>query len=68
MEIMKDISSDTTQADMTVNTKKSNIMSISFLKSTPSFKQPTPPKMSVQQCKLLGITYLERSEVGGERY
>ena len=56
MEIMEDISSDAAQADMTVNAKKSNIMTISFLKSTPSFKQPIPPEMSVQQCKLLGIT------------
>ena len=39
-----------------VNAKLSNIKTISFLKSTPSFKQPIPPEMSIQQCKLLGIT------------
>jgi len=44
------------EAKMTVNAKKSNIITISFLKSTPSFKQPIPPKISVKQCKLFGIS------------
>ena len=52
---MEIIPSDAAQADMTVNAKKSNTMTISFLKSTPSFKHPIPPDISVQQCKLLGI-------------
>ena len=56
MEIMEDISSDAAQVDMTLNAKKSKIMTISFLKSTPSFKQPIPLEMSAQQCKLLSIT------------
>ena len=56
MEIMENIASNTAQADMTVNAKKSNIMTISLLKSAPLFKQPIPPEMSVQQFKLLGIT------------
>ena len=51
---MEDISSDAAQADMIVNAKKLNIMTISFLKSTPSVKQPIPLEMSVEQCKLLG--------------
>ena len=68
MEIMEDISSDALQADMTVNAKKSNIKTISFLNSTPLFKQPIPSGDVCPAVQSPWYHYLEQSEGGGPLY
>ena len=56
LEILSHISDEAKNLNMKVNSTKSNIMTINFLKSIPAFLDPIPPDISVSSFKLLGVT------------
>ena len=55
LEIVTHILDEVKNLNMKLNSTKSNI-TINFLKSTPVFLDPTPPKMLVKHVKLLDVT------------
>ena len=56
MEILEDVSSEAAQSKMKVNSRKSHIMTFSFLKSKPSFIAPIPTEIIRTKTNLLGVT------------
>ncbi|XP_065563082.1 uncharacterized protein LOC136029005 [Artemia franciscana] len=56
MEILEDVASEAAQSKMKVNSRKSHIMTFSFLKSKPSFIAPIPTEIIRTKTNLLGVT------------
>ena len=56
LEILIHVSDEAKNLNVKVNSKKSKIMTINFLKSTPVFLDPIPAEILVKHVRLLGIT------------
>ena len=65
MEILEDGAYEAAQSKVKVNSNKSNIMTLSFLKSKPSFKTPIPNEIINTKTKLFWNQTDERFEMGG---
>ena len=56
LDILESISDEAIASDMRFNPLNSTVLTIIFLKTSPSSSCPIPPKMSAKTSKLLSVT------------